>query len=58
MIFFHSQHKRIGDLASGTIIVFQRKTKRKKKKNPLEKEIKKRLDTQLINHSKKSRITY
>ncbi|MHB8126105.1 MAG: RDD family protein [Desulfitobacteriaceae bacterium] len=43
MIFFHSQHKRVGDLASGTIVVYQRKTKRKKKKNPLEKEINKRL---------------
>ena len=47
MIFFHSRHKRIGDLAAGTLVVFQRKTKRKKmrKNNPLEKEIKRRLDT-------------
>jgi uncharacterized RDD family membrane protein YckC len=43
MIFFHSQHKRIGDLAAGTIVVYQRKTKRKKKKNRLEKAIEKRL---------------
>ncbi len=44
MIFFHPQHKRIGDLASGTIVVHQRRTKRKKKINPFEKKIKKRLD--------------
>lgn len=48
MIFLHSQHKRIGDLAAGTLVIYQRKTKRKKKKNPLEKEIEKRLNTHQI----------
>lgn len=50
MIFFHSRHKRIGDIAAGTLVVYQRKTQRKmiKKKNPLEKEIEKRLNTHQI----------
>lgn len=49
MIFLHSQHKRIGDLAAGTLVVYQRKTKRKKSgKTPLDKEIKRRLNTHPI----------
>ena len=50
MIFFHSRHKRIGDIAAGTLVVYQRKTQRKmiNKKNPLEKEIEKRLNTHQI----------
>jgi uncharacterized RDD family membrane protein YckC len=48
MIFFNSQHKRIGDLAAGTLVVYQLKSKRKKKKNPLEKEIERRLHTHHI----------
>ena len=48
MIFLHSRHKRIGDIAAGTIVVYQRKTKRKKKKNPLVKEIERRLDAHPI----------
>lgn len=48
MIFVHSQHKRIGDLAAGTLVVYQRKSKQKKKNNPLEKEIEKRLNTHPI----------
>lgn len=48
MIFFHSRHKRIGDLAAGTLVVYQRKRKRNKKNNPLEKEIDRRLNTNLI----------
>ena len=39
MIFFHSKHKRIGDLVAGTIVVHERKAKRKKKLSPIEKEI-------------------
>ena len=42
MIFFHSKHKRIGDLVAGTIVVHERKTKKKKKLTPFEKEIEKR----------------
>jgi len=42
MIFFHSKHKRIGDLVAGTIVVHERKAKKKKKLSPLEKEIEKR----------------
>ncbi|WNS77464.1 RDD family protein [Bacillus sp. DTU_2020_1000418_1_SI_GHA_SEK_038] len=42
MIFFHSKHKRIGDLVAGTIVVHERKTKKQKKLTPIEKEIEKR----------------
>ncbi|MBS4189523.1 RDD family protein [Bacillus sp. FJAT-49705] len=41
MIFFHSKHKRIGDLVAGTIVVHERKTK-KNKQTAIEKEIEKR----------------
>lgn len=37
MIFLHPKHKRIGDLAAGTIVVYE--GKRSKQKNALEKEI-------------------
>lgn len=40
MIFFHSKHKRIGDLVAGTIVIYERK--RKKRKNPYQKELTKR----------------
>jgi uncharacterized RDD family membrane protein YckC len=40
MIFFHSKHKRLGDLVAGTIVVHERKAKKKQKLTPLEKEIK------------------
>jgi uncharacterized RDD family membrane protein YckC len=39
MIFFHSKHKRLGDLVAGTIVVHERKAKRKKKQSPIEEEI-------------------
>ncbi|MBS4194229.1 RDD family protein [Lederbergia citri] len=39
MIFFHSKHKRIGDLVAGSIVVHERKTNRKNKLSPIEKEI-------------------
>ncbi len=42
MIFFHSKHKRLGDLVAGTIVVHERRAKRKKKLSPIEKEIIKR----------------
>lgn len=42
MIFFHAKHKRIGDLVAGTIVVHERKTNRKGKLSPIEKEIEKR----------------
>ena len=38
MIFFHSKHKRLGDVVAGTIVVRERKTK-KKNTWPIEKEI-------------------
>jgi uncharacterized RDD family membrane protein YckC len=41
MIFFHSKHKRIGDLVAGTIVVHERK-KKGNKKSPIEKEIERR----------------
>ncbi|WP_223631568.1 RDD family protein, partial [Pseudomonas atacamensis] len=34
MVFFHSKHKRLGDLVAGTIVVHERKAKRKKKLSP------------------------
>lgn len=39
MIFFHSKHKRLGDIVAGTIVVHERKPKRNKKQTPLEEEI-------------------
>ncbi|NHM34018.1 RDD family protein [Neobacillus terrae] len=39
MVFFHSRHKRIGDVVAGTIVIHERKAKRKKKLSPIEKEI-------------------
>lgn len=39
MIFFHPKHKRIGDLVAGTIVVHERKAKRRNKPSLLEKEI-------------------
>jgi uncharacterized RDD family membrane protein YckC len=42
MIFFHPRHKRLGDLVAGTIVVHERKAKRKKKLSPIEKEIQSR----------------
>ncbi|MBY0120465.1 RDD family protein [Bacillus sp. S/N-304-OC-R1] len=42
MIFFHSKHKRIGDLVAGTIVVHERRTGKKKRLSPLEKEIERR----------------
>ncbi|EKN65463.1 RDD domain containing protein [Neobacillus bataviensis LMG 21833] len=42
MIFFHSKHKRLGDLVAGTIVVHERKPKRKKKLSSIEKEIENR----------------
>jgi uncharacterized RDD family membrane protein YckC len=41
MIFFHPKHKRIGDLVAGTIVIYERKRK-KKKKDPFLKELEKR----------------
>ncbi len=42
MIFFHTKHKRIGDLVAGTIVIHERRTKNHKKPKPLELEIRKR----------------
>lgn len=39
MIFFHSKHKRLGDIVAGTIVVHERKAKRGKKLTSVEKEI-------------------
>jgi uncharacterized RDD family membrane protein YckC len=39
MIFVHKKHKRIGDIAAGTIVIYERKSKRK---NRIVKEIEKR----------------
>lgn len=43
MMFFHPKHKRIGDLVAGSIVVHERKAKKKKKKlSGIEIEIQKR----------------
>ncbi|TXC90300.1 RDD family protein [Metabacillus litoralis] len=39
MIFFHSKHKRVGDIVAGTIVIHERKAKNSKKLSPIEKEI-------------------
>jgi len=39
LIFFHQKHKRLGDLAAGTIVVHDQGSKRKKKKDIAEKMI-------------------
>lgn len=39
MIFFHSKHKRLGDIVAGTMVVHERKAKMKRKLSPIEKEI-------------------
>lgn len=39
VIFFHPKHKRLGDLVGGTIVVYDRKTSKKKRKSHLEQEI-------------------
>lgn len=41
-MFFHRKHKRLGDLVAGTIVIHERKAKRKKKPSAIEKEIQKR----------------
>ncbi|WP_010530891.1 RDD family protein [Lentibacillus jeotgali] len=42
MVFFHSRHKRLGDMAAGTIVVHERRVKSKGKYDPIEKEIESR----------------
>ncbi|ADU32466.1 RDD family protein [Evansella cellulosilytica] len=42
MIFFHSKHKRLGDVVGGTIVVHERRAKKSNKKTALEKEIERR----------------
>ncbi|MCK0469935.1 RDD family protein [Halalkalibacter sp. APA_J-10(15)] len=42
MIFFHSKHKRLGDLAAGTLVVHERRVRKRKKKTAIEKEIERR----------------
>nr|WP_280769734.1 RDD family protein [Salipaludibacillus daqingensis] len=39
MIFAHPTHKRLGDLAAGTIVVHEKSRKKRKKLSPLEKEL-------------------
>ncbi|CAG9623575.1 hypothetical protein BACCIP111883_04393 [Sutcliffiella rhizosphaerae] len=36
MIFFHSKHKRVGDIVAGTIVVHERGNKKKKKRTKLD----------------------
>jgi uncharacterized RDD family membrane protein YckC len=39
MVFFHSRHKRVGDLAAGTVVIHERKKKKAGKMTEVEKEI-------------------
>ncbi|WP_456273167.1 RDD family protein [Bacillus sp. AK031] len=39
MVFFHSKHKRLGDITAGTIVVHERGKKKPGKKTAIEKEI-------------------
>lgn len=39
VMFFHPKHKRLGDLVGGTIVVYDRKRSKKKRKSSLELEI-------------------
>jgi len=43
MIFFHSRHKRLGDIAGGTIVIYQPKLQKLKKS--LEKEIREKTES-------------
>ncbi|WP_407270804.1 RDD family protein [Radiobacillus sp. PE A8.2] len=42
LIFFHSKHKRLGDIVAGTVVVHERRAKQKKKLSALAKEIERR----------------
>lgn len=42
MVFFNQKHKRLGDLMAGTIVVHERKAKRKNKLTGIDREIEKR----------------
>ncbi|WP_335869080.1 RDD family protein [Bacillus sp. 2205SS5-2] len=42
MIFLHSKHKRMGDIVAGTIVVHERRLKRKHKASAIEKDIQQR----------------
>lgn len=42
MVFFHSSHKRLGDLVAGTIVVHERGGKKDKKSDSFNKEIRER----------------
>ncbi len=42
LIFFHPKHKRLGDLAAGTLVVHERQSQSKRQKRALNKEIERR----------------
>jgi len=42
VMFLHPKHKRLGDLVGGTIVVYDRKNKRKKRKRAFEQEMEER----------------
>jgi uncharacterized RDD family membrane protein YckC len=42
LVFFHSKHKRLGDMAAGTVVVLEEGRKQQKKKTAMEKEIEQR----------------
>ncbi|WP_218240704.1 RDD family protein, partial [Pseudomonas sp. 2822-17] len=39
MIFFHSKHKRLGDVVAGTLVVHERDRKKSKQQSKLEQEL-------------------
>ncbi|REJ09950.1 RDD family protein [Halobacillus trueperi] len=61
MVFFHPQHKRLGDLVGGTIVIHERKKQRSKKKQTLvEKEIENRdlkSDQQVVGDWERQNVT-
>ncbi|UOQ45034.1 RDD family protein [Halobacillus salinarum] len=61
-VFFHTHHKRIGDIVGGTLVVYERKKKNegRRKKTPLEKEISRRgitEDSLVLEEQVRRRIT-
>lgn len=60
MIFFHPMHRRLGDLASGTIVVHERRRRRKRKLSSVDKAIAKRgihPDRIILNEWSKKKVT-
>ncbi|HET7658327.1 MAG TPA: RDD family protein [Bacillales bacterium] len=60
MIFFHPSHKRVGDLASGTMVIHERKRRKKRKQRSVDKVLAKKgipLDHIALDDWSKKKIT-